>query len=131
MTDARAFNRMDPETKAVHVRLERWGNWAKEGNQNGWPAQTILGRMMEQGPNGASQHGKPPISMPEDIAVTDAAVAKLGEVDKGVIRAYYIRWAPMEVIWKECRGIHSVANFKCVLKRARWRIAGYVDAIAA
>lgn len=118
--DPRAMNRMDPETKIVHARLERWGKWAKE-NYNAWPAVTLLGRIVEQGP-GASQQGRPPVSMSEEDAQTDAAVAKLGEIDRKVIIEYYTKWRDIETAARNCR--MRVRQFHSVLRRARWRIEG-------
>jgi hypothetical protein len=128
MSDPRRINHMDSETKLIHARLEHWAKWARGGLEGVcWPRETLLSRMIEQGPNGASQTGRPPISMPEDVAVMDAAVAKLGDVDKQVIRAYYLNWATSDVIWQQCPAIHSLSNFRAVLKRARWRLIGYVE----
>lgn len=123
------MNHMNSETRMVHARLERWGKWARE-NLHGWPPATLLGRVIEQGLSGASQSGRPPISMPADIADTDAAVARLGAIDKGVIVEYYTRWAPPEMIWKRCRGIRSLSNFRAVLKRSRWRIGAFLEGLS-
>jgi hypothetical protein len=126
--DRRHLNHMDADTKAIHNRLECWGEWARsDGTGVGWPAATLLGRMIEFGPQGAAQEGRGPVDMPGEIAVTDAAVARLGVIDKSVIRAYYIHWAPPEVIWKRCAGIRSFSQFKIVLRRARWRVGGFLD----
>ena len=104
--DSRCINHMDSETKLIHARLEHWAKWARGGLEGvSWPRETILARMMEQGINGASQTGRPPVSMPEDVAVIDAAVARLGDVDKQVIRAYYLNWARADDLWKQCPGI--------------------------
>jgi hypothetical protein len=59
--------------------------------------------------------------------VIDAAVARLGDVDKQVIRAYYLNWARADDLWRQCPGIRSLSNFRAVLKRARWRLIGYVE----
>jgi hypothetical protein len=126
--DARCINHMDPDTRLIHARLERWAQWARGGLEGlDWPRETLLGRMMTQGITGASQTGRPPISMPEDVSITDIAVGKLGEIDKEVIRVYYLSWAPESVLWKQCSGIRSLSYFRAVLKRARWRLIGYID----
>lgn len=125
MRDVRA-NRMDTETKLVHERLEQWGKWAKESEARAWPESTMLGRMIEQGPRGASQQGRPPIEIPEPVAIVDAAVCRLGEVDRKVIQIYYLRWEPIEVMSRRCD--MRVRQFQNILRRARWRILGYIDA---
>ena len=125
MRDVRA-NRMDTETRIVHERLEQWGRWAKDSEAKAWPEVTLLGRVMEQGPSGASQQGKPPVRIPDAIAVVDAAVCRLTGVDRSVIQTYYLRWEPIEVMAR--RHHMRVRQFQNVLRRARWRILGYIDA---
>lgn len=116
---------MDPDTRAVHIRLTVWGEWAKQCAENGWPPITLLGRMIKQGPNGASQTGKPPISMPDEIAETDAAVAKLCEIDKRAIVGYYTKWEPIEAL---ARRLHMrTQQIHNVLRRARWRLNFALD----
>lgn len=104
----------------VHMRLEAWGKWAHE-NTGAWPPQTLLGRMIEQGPMGAAQAGKPPISMPAEIAATDAAVARLGMIDRRALTDYYTRWEPLEVLAR--RASMRTRQLQRVLQRARWRVA--------
>jgi hypothetical protein len=123
--DVRA-NRMDPETKVVHGRLEEWGKWAKDTEIRAWPAVTYLGRWAEQGIDGAAQQGKPPIAMPDSVAVVDAAVCRLGDIDKAIIKTYYLKWEPIEVMARRHR--MRVRQFQNVLRRARWRILGFIEA---
>lgn len=126
--DVRA-NRMDADTKLVHARLEEWGKWAKGGEAHAWPSITYLGRWIEQGIDGAIQQGRPPVSMPQPVAVIDAAVSRLGAVDRAVIQTYYLRWEPIEIMARRHR--MRVRQFQNVLRRARWRILGFIDAHAA
>lgn len=123
--DVRA-NRMDSETRLVHERLEQWGRWARDSEARTWPQSTLLGRVIEQGASGASQQGKPPVQIPEAVAVVDAAVSRLGAIDRGVVQTYYLRWEPIEVMAR--RHSMRVRQFQNVLRRARWRILGYIDA---
>lgn len=111
----------------VHIRLEEWAKWAQSGLESiSWPSVTLLGRMEEQGPTGASQQGSPPITIPDEIAQVDTAVARLEPIDKGVIRAYYLSWAPPETLWMGCIGVRSAFGFRVILKRARWRIGEFI-----
>lgn len=119
-------NRMDPEVKLVHARLEQWARWARDQEANAWPTTTLLGRVIEQGTDGAGQQGRPPISIPDAVAVTDAAVCSLGAIDREVIKTYYLRWEPIEVMAR--RHQMRVRQFQNLLRRARWRILGYVEA---
>lgn len=122
MRDKRTMNHMDGDTKLVHLRLEAWGEWAKQHESIGYPAITPIGRMMEYGPMGAAQEGRPPVSMPDEIAATDAAVARLGAIDRKAVTEYYTRWEAAEVIARRC-GLR-VRQFQSVLRRARWRLLG-------
>ena len=125
--DRRCANNMDPETREVHARLEGWARWACGEEIRAWPAVTLLGRVIEQGASGAGQSGRPPISMPDHIAHVDAAVAKLGAVDKLVIRIYYGPPDPVEAMARKAQ--MRVRQFQSVLRRARWRISGYLAAM--
>ncbi len=118
--DGRAMNRMDPETKIVHAKLEAWGSWAREAHLRAYPPSTLLGRMIEFGAQGSSQQGRPPVSMPDEIAHVDAAVAKLGDIDRRAVLAYYTYWDAPEICAKRAR--LSLRQFQNVLRRARWRI---------
>lgn len=118
--DGRTRSAMSPETRIVHARLEAWASWVKSELQAlGLPGQTWLSKWMEYGIDGARQHGKPP-EMPEDVARTDAAVARLGAIDRTVISTYYLQWAPRETLAKQCH--MRIRQFDAVLKRARWRL---------
>lgn len=124
--DRRAMNHMDGETKAVHFRLEAWATWAKDHVIRAWPATTPMGRAVEEGIHGAGQQGRPPISMPQHIEQVDKAVARLGDIDGRVIKRYYLHWEPREIMARHFGW--RVKKFDNVLKRARWRVIGYLSA---
>ena len=124
--DRRTMNHMDDETKAVHLRLEAWGAWAKDHVLRAWPSTTPMGRIVDEGIHGAGQGSRPPISMPTHIEQVDVAVAKLGQIDSLVIKRYYLYWEPREVMAR--RANMRVKKFDNVLKRARWRISGFLAA---
>ena len=124
MIDRRAMNHMDAETKLVHIRLEAWGNWNKGAEMKPYPEITLLGRVIEQGISGAAQGARPCISMPEQVQVTEMAVLRCPAVDQQVLREYYIKYAPVEIMARHCR--MRIKQFQNVLKRARWRVGGYV-----
>lgn len=123
--DRRRVNHMDPETRIVHAKLEMWGAWAKDSEIRAYPAATYLARWMEQGIHGASQQGRPPIAMPDEIAAVDAAVCRLNVIDKQAIQLYYIKWQPIEAHAR--RMGMRVRQFQNVLRRARWRLALFLD----
>lgn len=125
--DKRAMNHMDPETKMVHVRLEAWADWVRTELPREFPSITVLGRVIEQGALGAAQGTAAPINMPEAVAITEKAVLRLGQIDQKVIRAYYFNWAPVEML---ARRVHMRRReFENVLRRARWRVSGYINAL--
>lgn len=121
------MNHMDPDTKLVHARLEEWGNWSKGEEVRAWPATTPMGRMIEEGPHGAGQQSKPPIFMPDHIFHVDQAVAKLGDIDKRAVKHFYQHWEPLQVMARRMK--MRERKFQNVLRRARWRIIGFLSAI--
>lgn len=125
MRDKRALNHMDPDTKAVHLRLEAWGVWAHSHEVQAWPEMSVIGRMMKYGTLEAAHHTRAPISMPDEIAAVDAAVARLGDIDKRAIIAYYTHWEAVEATAK--RTGMRVRQLYNVLRRARWRLSGMLD----
>lgn len=121
--DRRASNHMDEATRSVHDRLLEWASWSRGGEVRAWPARTLLGRIIEEGP-GASEGTRPPVAMPDAVAVVDAAVARLRALDRAVIRTYYLRWEPVEVMAR--RHHMRVRQFQSALRRARWHICGFI-----
>lgn len=122
--DRRSQSHMNGETRLVHLRLEAWASWVKHDLASlGFPPETLLARCIEYGTDGAHQRGKPAV-MPDEVSITDAAVAKLCVIDQRVIRAYYLEWAPREKLASRCS--MRTRQFDSVLKRARWRVGYYV-----
>jgi hypothetical protein len=62
------------------------------------------------------------------VAAIDAAICKLGDIDRGVVRTYYLHWEPVSTMAR--RHHMRVLQFQRVLRRARWRIMGYLDAVS-
>lgn len=124
--DPRAFNSMDGETKLIHSRLEEWASWVRQwAGAQGYPAESYYHKwaLLHVSP----QPGHEP-QLPERVAHVDAAVARLGDIDKSVIKRYYLGWRPVK-IWSNLSGIANQHKFNVVLKRARWRVDGYLTAI--
>lgn len=122
--DGRCMSRMSDDVRIVHIRLEAWGRWAKEGMPGALPARTLLGRVIDEGPGaGQSQHQLG--EMPEPIAQTDRAVAHLPHEDRKVIRTYYLHWQPRELLAEHAN--MSMRRFDAVLNRARWRLCGWLQ----
>lgn len=125
--DSRSLSHMDPETKIVHVRLEAWGRWARDIETRAWPERSVLGRLIEEGP-GAGQAGRPAGYVHPDIAAVESAVVRLPPKEREVVREYYTRWAPPEVVARRVR--MGRREFGRVLYRARVRVSGYLTALA-
>lgn len=123
--DPRAMNRMDPETKLVHAYLEQWGRETKDRPENGFPASTLLGRLIDQGPMGASQSGRPPTDLTPQSALIDAAVSRLWGIGKKCIKRYYQTWEPMDVMAR--KESISESHMKEVLRRSRHLIALWLE----
>jgi len=122
--DRRNLSHMDPETKAIHLRLETWAQAVKNNGGNlGYPSESIYTKR-----NLVRTEGRHEDLISDSVANVDAAVARLGEIDKSVIRRYYQHWRPVG-IWKGIPGIPSAHRFDVVLKRARWRVDGFLSAI--
>lgn len=127
MPDRRAMNKMDPETKVIHVRLEVWARWAKANPElRAFPESTLLGKVVEFGIAGAAQGGAP-VTMSDAVQITERAVNKLGEIDRKVIISYYMKWQPIESLARMCR--MRTREFQNVLRRARFRVRCYVEAM--
>ena len=125
-TDRRAVSHMNSETKEVHVRLEAWAPWAKDSGIAGFPPQSLTEKAAKYGKLGIPQQSlnKPEPMMPVDVAITDAAISRLGAIDQKVIRARYLYWESREISAKRC-GMRQ-RQFDNVLKRARWRVGYYI-----
>jgi hypothetical protein len=125
--DGRTMNNMDPESKRIHVLLERWGKETRSGTENGWPPVTTLGKMIIQGPVGALQAGRGPTDLSPEAARTDAAVAKCCEIDRKALTFYYQGWMTVDMLAK--RLSMRVRQAQNVLRRARWRVGAHLDAM--
>jgi hypothetical protein len=126
--DQRRMNNMDPETRAVHLRLEQWGAETRE-NPSGYPPVTMLGRLMEQGPMGASQTGRPPVTLSEAASHIDVCVAKLCQIDQRALRFYYQAQISREMLAARLRMRERQAQN--VLRRARWRVQAHLAVMEA
>lgn len=125
--DKRAINRLNPELQGTHSALVAW---AKEKGEDRtgteWSRKTLLGRVIEFGPDGLAHGTGGPGSVSEDYMATDAAVAHLGERDRTTIWKYYVHWhkARDGQWWRLIPMSEKQAGH--VLNRARWRVKGYI-----
>lgn len=123
----RVCNHMDPETRLVHSLLVEWGSVCRDTHR-AWSSGTVLSKLIEFGPMGAGQSGKPNETIPDRLAHVDAAVSRLGAIDKASIKEYYTRGEePLEAVARRLR--MRTRELQNVLRRARWRIGGYMSAL--
>jgi hypothetical protein len=131
MRDKRSMNHMDPETKLIHMRLEEWARWAKDIGIAGYPRQSQTERAALYGPLGLPQEPlhKPEPMMPDHVARVDSAICRLCDIDRRAIRLYYTAWEPVEVLARKIGRHMRGRQFQNVVRRARWRLAGFLDAM--
>lgn len=127
----RAMNHMDPDTKEVHARLEEWARWAKDLGIAGYPRQSVTEKAAKYGKLGIPQESlhKPEPMMPDRVAAVDAAICRLGAIDQKAIRLYYLQWEAPEVLARKMDRSMRWRQYLNVVRRARWRIAAYLDVI--
>lgn len=92
---------MDADIVYADCRLDAWASWVK-GGMASWPSLTLLGRIIEQGANGAAQTGRSVEGMPDDILLTDRAVARLDLILRRTVKIYYLTYADSELKAKQC-----------------------------
>ena len=86
-----ADRRMTPEVLWAHMRLSHWAKLVKALELGGWPATTILWRVMRCGVHGAiAQLGGTGVSIPPEALLVDRAVANIRPDDRTVIKANYL-----------------------------------------
>lgn len=130
--DRRAMNHMDPDTKVVHARLEEWAKWAKDAGIMGYPTQSLTEKAAKYGKLGIPQEPlhKPESVMPERVAAVDAAICRLGDIDRKAIRLYYLNWDAPENLARKMDRSMRWRQYLNVVRRARWRVAAYLDALS-
>lgn len=85
-----AQGRMDAEFKPIDSLLMRWAMDARYDGAPRWPTVTILGKIIDQTPTGASQIGAPTETVPREIEVIDWCVAQLRDIKRKVIHIEYV-----------------------------------------
>jgi len=122
----RAVNAMDPDTRLIHARLDEWAKEVKRSaGARGYPSESAYVAWSVLQVRTESGH-EPDLS--ERAQHVEAAVLRLGAIDQSVIRRYYLDWRQTG-IHKGLAGINNEDKFRSVLKRARFRVDGYLSAI--
>jgi hypothetical protein len=117
----------------VDAALERWARWVMGClSATGWPAKTLLARVIEYGALGAAQgyHGSLVLvgSVVEDdeaCAWVEAAIMRLPVEERIVITHVYLSWEPAEASAKDLKITRG--TFDSRLSRARRSVKDYLD----
>jgi hypothetical protein len=109
-----------PSDPAIHERLQDWGRDVGGRYSVGdWPAATLLSRLIEFGPMGASQAGAPaPLGDPR-IVETERAVMALPSRYRAAVVAFYASATRFNTSLCARRARLSNRQFQDVLKHAR------------
>lgn len=125
--------RAEPELSDADAALEHWAAWAKSALSGmGWPAKTLLARVIEYGVLGAAQRGSGTllvvgtmVEYDELCAWVEAAVMRLTLMERNVIARAYMHYETPEA---SARGLGvTPENFRQVLYRARRSVRDYLD----
>lgn len=111
------------ETDAALEAWARWGHSVLAGI--GWPARTLLARIIEQGIRGAAQEGCRLVEADEAMELVERAVLRLTPIERATICRHYFYWQPPEVSARYC-GM-SANHFGVVLHRARRSVRDYLE----
>jgi DNA-directed RNA polymerase specialized sigma24 family protein len=122
--------RYTPGFEETDAALEAWARWARTGLAGlGWPARTLLARIIECGVRGAAQAGCLTVEIDEAMEMVERAVLRLSDLERQTICRHYLYWQPPEVSARYC-GM-SPNYFGVVLHRARRSIRDYLEGVKA
>lgn len=118
--DGRNHPKLEGVGADADVALEVWARWAKRIlGELGWPAWTLIARVIEFGVNGAAARNGTAGQIEADglCEMVERIVMRLKEIDRRVIVMQYMRWQPVEVSARQCS--MTPGRFRTVLHRAR------------
>ena len=108
-----AQRRLDDRLRPVDERLYQWGKWARTNQETlGWPRRTLLGRIIDEGMNGAAHAAPAPIEIPQEVAQVDQVVAQIGGIRATMLQVVYL-WYPNQP--------PDVQRKKVRMSRYKWR----------
>lgn len=122
--------RYAPGFEETDAALEAWARWGHSVLAGiGWPARTLLARIMDQGIRGAAQSGCRLVEADEMMELVERAVLRLTPKERETICRHYFYWQPPEVSARYC-GMNP-NYFGVVLHRARRRVRDYLEGARA
>lgn len=115
--------------QAVDAALEAWARWGRSLLQSiGWPARTLMARIMDEGFTGAAQKGSRSFEMADEaMELVERAVLRLPDRERLVVIKHYTYSQPVEVSARYCH-MHP-ATFRSYLHRARRSVRDYLDGV--
>lgn len=124
--DRRTMNNMDSETKAIHIRLEEWGIWARDKGIRGYPSESPMEKAVLYGKLGIPQESnfRAEPEIPDRVAHIDVCVARCCQIDQRALKAYYEYHISMYELARNMSMRERQAQN--VLRRARWRVSAHL-----
>jgi len=128
--DARHHPKLEGISAEADVALEAWSRWARNVlGTLGWPAWTVIARVIEFGVSGAAARNGLGGQCEADqlCELVERVVMQLHHVDRRVIVMQYMHWQPIEASSKQC-GM-TPGRFRIVLHRARREVGHRLEGI--
>lgn len=118
---------MREESREAHAALEAWARWANSALTGlGFSPTSIIARLIELGPLGASQaFGPVPVEIDIACEVVDRAISRLDNVEREVIYRTYLYNDAAQVTAQKCRLTYGY--YREVLAKARQRVGDYIN----
>jgi DNA-directed RNA polymerase specialized sigma24 family protein len=110
----------------VDAALEVWARVARDSFHGiGWPARTLLARVIEQGANGAAHSaGVSTSCWPELAEQVERAILRLGDIRRQVVVTHALYGQPAEVCARYCR--MTIPRYRTLLAQCRRSIGDYL-----
>ena len=126
--DGRHHPKLDGVVAEADVALEAWARWGRMA-LSGFPASTVLARVIEFGILGAAARLGVTTAVEVDqlCEMVERIVMKLEEIDRLVIILHYLRWQPIDVSAKQCS--MEPTTFRKRLSNARREVGHRLEGI--
>jgi len=125
--DPRALNHLCPALRPIVARVDAWARIAKlRAGPQGYPDASHYHKWAALGIAPNPGHEPP---MPDREWNVDRAIGRLPEPDKTCLKRKFLDRSPIGPSWRGIPGIGSETALKRAVKRALWRVEGYLAAI--
>ncbi len=106
--------------------LWRWGDWSRHYFGLGYPRESVIGRVMREGPGAGHATVKAEIPIPPDVARAESAVLAMDGHIRQAVKYCYIQRMTIRDGAKRCRC--SQTEYRDRIKRAVGFVAGWLAA---